>query len=214
MPNDKNYKASLTLFINNLNHLHIQNLILDLRNNGGGKSQNYFAGFFINQNLDYKSGQYASIHDATYKKHFISRLNAQYIISKLGSRIYTENERTYTYIEPQIQYQGQLYVLMNGNTVSAASNLTSILKEWSDAIIVGEESGGGYKSCNTGGGILQLPNSKIRIAIRSIKFYNHTANNYKTDGVYPDYLIKESSYFDNEYDQQLDYILDELIQKE
>jgi hypothetical protein len=208
----KKYKKDLTSFMANIKSLGIQNLVLDLRNNGGGKSQGWFAGFFVDTNMEYARTEYTSIHNTTYKRHFIHKLKLQFLISKLMSR-FSRNDAI-DMVEPKTQFNGQLFVLINGNTGSAASNLASFLKEWTNALIVGEESGGGYKSCNTGGGTLQLPNSKIRIGIRTIKFYNNTCHKYEADGVTPDFIVKETDYFKIKGDEQLNFVLNNLIQTE
>lgn len=210
LPLNKQYKRKLSIFFAKINNYTIQNLVLDLRNNGGGKSQHYFAGFFIDGNIEYSGVHTASIHDVTYKKYFIHKMNPQFLILNFMGRVIPQVV-SYQSVDSQPQYNGQLFVLINGNTASAASNLASILKEWGGGIIVGEESGGGYKSYNTGGGILQLPNSKIRVQIRSVKGYNNIRNSYDLSGVTPNFYITESSYFNSKDDHQLDYIINELI---
>ena len=57
-----------------------------------------------------------------------------------------------------------MYVLIDGGTASAASQLTSFLKNKMGAICIGQETGGG-ETGNNGHGYdqLVLPNSKISI---------------------------------------------------
>ncbi|WP_027418329.1 S41 family peptidase [Crocinitomix catalasitica] len=207
---NKKYEKRLESFMEEIKSRKIKNLVLDLRNNGGGKSQQFLAGFFISSKIAYGQKNYSSIHTATYKKYFLHKMNPQFLVSNLMGR-YTSGKVSNSYITPQEQYRGKLFILINGNTGSAASNFAAILKEWGNATIVGEESGGGYNSYNTGGGTLQLPNSKIRITIRSIKSYNNIPQKFSSSGVTPHYKIKESSTFDCTIDPQLNFIVNELI---
>jgi hypothetical protein len=63
-------------------------------------------------------------------------------------------------------FKGQLYVLMNGVTFSSAADLVADLKRTSNAIFIGEESGGVYEGPTGGDNIVvQLPNSKIMVRI-------------------------------------------------
>lgn len=63
-------------------------------------------------------------------------------------------------------FKGKLYVLMNGACFSSAADLISDLKKTTDAIFVGEESGGAFEGPTGGDNIvIQLPNSKIMIRI-------------------------------------------------
>ena len=207
---NKRYNNHLTTFMSNVEKDSIQNLVLDLRNNGGGKTQDFIAGFFVDTAISYGSVHISSIHDATYKRKFIRKLNMQFQISKLLGR-FTKGEITSKNIEVKNQFNGQLFILINGNTGSSASNLASFLKEYTNAIIVGEESGGGYKTYNTGGGTLQLPNSKIRVIIRTVKGYNNVSRNQDSDNVVPDYEVPESNYFKTKDDEQLNFVINTLI---
>ena len=210
LPNNKAYKKELTEIFRELNNDSVRNLILDLRNNGGGATQEYLSGFFIDTAIEYYRGYYHQLNQATYKKYFINKINPQFLISNFAGRYYSNIP---SYVEPKKKYNGKLYVLINGNTASAASNLASILKEWSDAIIVGEETGGGYKKYNTGGAILRLPNSKIRIKITTVKGINNTLNEYPANSVTPDININQNKCSDLEEDIQLEYILKHIKSK-
>ncbi|MFD1551032.1 hypothetical protein DNU06_04475 [Putridiphycobacter roseus] len=209
---NKKYNEQLASIIETLNTLSVENLILDLRDNGGGKDQSYFSGFFIDTKIEFSRITKNPLHNATYKKYFIHKKHPQFVISKFLGRYFNANPNI-KYIIPQQQYKGQLYVLINGKTGSAASNLASILNEWSNAILVGEESGGGYKSYNTGGGTIQLPNSKIRINIRTIKGINNVKDESESDSVTPNFIIKDAIYFDDNYDAQMDFIFNIILKQ-
>lgn len=217
LKNSKKYKKSIDKFMDEVFQDSIDHLIIDLRGLPGGRSQEYMLGYFINDSILMNTESFSGIHHSTYRKQFKNRLNGQYMISNLVPRIfelYGEVIENKSFVISQNQiYNGQVYVLINGGTASAASNLASFFKEWTDAIVVGEESGGGYRYYTTAGAVLQLPNSKIKVDIRSMKGTNNVKNTYENDGVTPHYPIQESSFFDSDEDPPLDFILNELIKK-
>jgi hypothetical protein len=61
-------------------------------------------------------------------------------------------------------FTGKLYVLMNGICFSSAADLVSDLKKTTEAVFIGEETGGTYEGPTGGDNIvIQLPNSKIMV---------------------------------------------------
>ena len=207
LPNSSKYKKELDVFFTSIKSKKINTLIIDLRNNGGGRSQEYLAGFFSFNSYCMMTHTSNESSESTYKKHFKHRFSLNHIIGRLSGGMSTS---TVTAISHPNQFNGKLSVLINGNTASAASNLASSLKEWSNASLVGEESGGGYKGCNSGNLVLELPNSKIQVLINVFKAMNTTMNTYENDGVSPHFHILESSNFNATEDLQLNYIIDKL----
>lgn len=212
LPNNKKYKKELTNFILKINSLNIENLVIDLRDNLGGKDQTHLLEHLIKEPITYSTLEYRQIHKAKYKKYFTKKLRLQYLVSSLIGRFV--NKHTEKTLEPKEQFVGSVYVVINGYTVSAASNLASTLKEFANAKIVGEESGGGYKLWNTGGVILKLPNSKILIRIPNIKGTNTVNTNYQCDGVSPIINFDEDCSLKNNTSNALDLLLDYIIKQE
>jgi C-terminal processing protease CtpA/Prc len=88
-------------------------------------------------------------------------------------------------------YQGNLYVLINGTSFSTTSECLSMIHYKTNAVFIGEESGGGYYGDN-GGAIseMTLPNTGIRISIPLIKYEMAVKDyKYKDRGVIPDYNV-------------------------
>lgn len=211
LPNNKKYEKELTNFILKINSLNIEKLVIDLRDNLGGKDQTRLLEHLIKEPITYSIREYRQIHMAKYKKHFTKKLKSQYLVSSLIGRFVNYHpEKT---LEPKEQFVGRIYVVINGYTVSAASNLASTLKEFANAKIVGEESGGGYKLWNTGGVILKLPNSKILIRIPNIKGTNTVNTSYELDGVSPDINFDEECSLESNTTNALDLILDYIIKQ-
>lgn len=211
LPNDKKYKKELTQFILNINSLNIENLVIDLRDNLGGYDQKHLLEHLVKEPIAYSTIEYKQVHKIQFKKYFTKKRRVQYLKSNLLGRLKHSNTVT---LEPKEQFVGNIYVLINGYTISAASNLASTLKEFANAKIVGEESGGGYKLCNSGGVILKLPNSKILIRIPNVKFTNAVTTNYESDGVSPNINFDEECSLKNNTSNTLDLILDYIIKQE
>jgi hypothetical protein len=213
LPRNSTYKLQLDSFFIYVNQYQIDNIILDLRGNTGGLTQNYLTGFFCDSAYTFesrtlKANKKLNLH---YQKPFDSQR-----ISILCTRLLTINGKRTTVKEctPKTpQFKGNLYILTDGWTFSAASNLVSILKEHSHAITVGEETGGSYQKCSTGNLILKLPESRLSFKINPMQYQNAvTVTNHK-GGVLPTYEVKPSDKWDSEKDEQLQFVY-ELIKNQ
>jgi C-terminal processing protease CtpA/Prc len=86
-------------------------------------------------------------------------------------------------------YNGQVFVLINGMSFSASSQTATFLKENSNAIIIGEETGGGSRAIN---GmqipVLRLPESRLLIHIPQVHL-KYQLGKDEGKGVMPDIPI-------------------------
>ena len=90
-------------------------------------------------------------------------------------------------------FEGEIYVLVNGASFSAASSLARYLKEYSNATIIGEEGGGRYEGFVAGSKQhLSLPNSQIKLAIpRYLNYFPKSQKQTTSNrGIIPDYEVK------------------------
>lgn len=111
-------------------------------------------------------------------------------------------------------YKENLYILINGSTLSAAAEFASFIKNYRKATFIGDEAGGN-KVQNTSGYslIIGLPNSKIIAAIPIILWKMNV--DFKNDGhgVIPDYSVSNTIEDEiNSRDGVMEFTLD-LIRK-
>ncbi len=166
-----------------IDSLKIQNLIIDLRDNGGGRlaeinnlyayltDKNYV---FINESeVNSRIPFLKSFMSNTTPggvKVFAALLSPFIITHNLIKTRKKEGKLYYKFRYSKLQefsplnFKGKIYVLINGNSFSASSILSTHLKANRRATFVGEETGGAYNG--TVAGIYKrynLPNSKVRI---------------------------------------------------
>lgn len=210
MINDNHYKKALK----EIEDKNIQTIIIDLRDNTGGDAMSgyRFVSHFINEKhkvlIQHNKGN--TFKYATLKSKIGLVLNA--ILGNLfsGRTPQFKDGKSYVSIKPKSKiFSGDVYVLTNGLTLSTASNVTSIFKYKTNAIIAGEETGGGEKTLNAYSfPKIKLPNSKIEIQIPQ---YNIDLNMDGTvgSGVAPD--IKLTNNFQNMISED-NWMLNKLIQ--
>lgn len=168
-----------------LDSLKTETLIIDLRNNFGGRLNEIM---ILNSYLTDKD--YALINRSEVNsripmlKSSMSNTNsvAGKIITGIFSPIYiihnllkTRKKDGQLYYkfraakeqEPNpLNFKGKVYVLINGNSFSASSILSAQLKGSNRATFVGEETGGAYNGTVAGlYKIYELPNTKVRARI-------------------------------------------------
>jgi len=196
------YTAKLkTLFkeiaANGLNHL-----IIDVRNNGGGHTES------VEELISFLYDEEFVFYSDVYRQHknwdtsLIPELS-QYP-KNISSWAHKQGDDGYyraiagrdgmKKLKPKKnQFKGKLYVLINGSTLSAAAEFASFIKQYREAVFIGDEAGGN-KTQNTSGDwlIIGLPHSKVFAFIPYVLWkMNVTAKN-DGHGVQPDYYIKNS----------------------
>lgn len=159
---------------------NIRNLILDLRNNEGGAEHEQMT------LMSYLYDQPFKLYENIYLSHLDFRPLKNIIVERDISNLMFNNDdgymrkinedlwiNNYDYSENlQLRapgknvFTGQLYVLMNGLTFSSAADLVADISKTTNAIFIGEESGGAYEGPTGGDNIvILLPNSKIMVRI-------------------------------------------------
>lgn len=162
---EKMYKS----IFKELTDKRVHHLVVDLRDNTGGRNE--FADDMV--------------------PFILKPNNITSFLKKTTS--WEGKEKTYKMPKAsEYAFQGVIYVLVNGKTYSAGSSLARFLKEYSDAIIIGQETGTRYEGFAAGSiHSVVLPNSKLRIGIPRYHIFYPESEKQKTRsrGVLPDYEV-------------------------
>ena len=186
----------------------IDHLIIDLRNNEGGSEHQAI------ELMSYLSVQPYKLYEHIFLSHLDYRPLKDYIIERDSIDLVFNNDdqymrrfshnlwiNNYKYSKSlRLQnpkenvFKGQIYVLGNGLSFSSAADLAASIIKTTDAVYIGEETGGAFEGPSGGASIvIQLPNSKIMVRISP---NIHLSYLYKKHpfgrGLLPDYPIQYS----------------------
>lgn len=159
----KVFSDELSFFFDELKKKGIENLILDVRGNGGGDPN---AGKLLLTYLLLSQFQYFN-HDVTGT---YSPLTQQSQINKNA-------------------FNGKLVILIDGLGFSTTGHLLSHLVDQNRGTLIGQESGGGY-ICNDRSKITRLSNTDIDINLPRFGFSTPVKRQTKGRGIIPDICLK------------------------
>src|SRR5690606_23906150 len=216
-----------------LDELNIPNLIIDVRNNPGGSDPTFEQPVMYLSDHTFKENLEAHIifdpSTIPYKEHFwgvstteridsltlangMEFLNDYFDEFKDGKS--RQNQKHNPVYHPKSPaFTGNLYLLINENTASAASHFASLVKAYArNVTLVGVETVGGYYSHNGHIPVVyELPNSEIKTKF-SIVYVVHDAPE-KPDqpegrGVLPHYEVwpKLDDFLEHK-DTQMEFVL-------
>lgn len=203
---DPDYDSLLAKSFEILKQKRIPNLIIDLRDNEGGSEHHemelisylYDKPYKLYQNIYLSNLDFRPLEDVILERDSSDLLfnNDDGYMRKFGNNLWVNN---YEYsdnlrLQPSKEdvFKGQLYVLMNGISFSSTAAMIADIKKTTNAIFIGEESGGTFEGPTGGDSIvIELPNSKIMVRISpniqvGYMYQKHPIGR----GVFPDYHIK------------------------
>lgn len=217
----QNFKKFIREVFQTLQQQNIKDLIIDVRNNTGGTDDNaaLLASFFFDKTFRYwdkievteaVAKEIKGVNKMFYKKP--EENNGLYLWKK--SWITKE----FDYYEPQepakMNFKGNSYLLTNGLCLSSCADFTAVISYNKKAVVIGQETGGGYQG-NTSGMLSRatIPTGLV-ITIPLQKYTNAVNLNKKIGrGTIPDH--ETATTFENwinKQDVELDYAI-ELINK-
>ena len=176
-----------------------EHLAIDIRNNGGGRVNNYvrLAKYIRNTPFKVADSAYSVTRKfGPYRKYFQRSL-----INSTAMRFFTRKEQDGAYhfrywerhtFKPHTKklFKGNVYVLIGGPTFSASTLFCNTVQGQNNVTLIGEETGGGHHGNN---GLMipyvTLPNTKMRVSMPLFRLvqYNHVPKNGR--GVIPDITV-------------------------
>jgi len=227
---DGNYKKAYEQIFDSIQKAASKVLVLDLRNNPGGKALEIVELFRYFADSNFK--MYAPTKVASRTALLRPGLFAQqqkflwpvvafvypfYAASTLLTTYRGKDGFFYndlmmsnkTKTPYKNAFKGKIYLLVNGASFSAACLLASRMSTLSKVTILGEETGGDYNGTVAGiMPVVTLPNSKIkvRLGLKHIKPVNQRAE--KGRGVYPNHVfVRAASDIVSGKDEALNWII-------
>lgn len=153
---------------------NIQNLVVDMRGNGGGSVllSNLLTKYISEKPFKIADTLFAMKRKSRYRRYennyFVNHLFLLFLTHKRsdGHYHFTHYENKYFKPKKKNHFDGSTYILIGGNTFSAATLFTKALIDQPKVIVVGEETGGGAYG-NTAWLIpdVTLPNTKVRFRL-------------------------------------------------
>ncbi|MEL6257285.1 MAG: S41 family peptidase, partial [Bacteroidota bacterium] len=176
----QSFKQEIRKYMEIIEEQKLEKLLLDLRGNTGGTDSHaaYLSSFFFNQS--YRYWKYIEVTEAIAKdlkggkRLFYGKPTFQE-----GKWLWTDKGlygKEFSFTKPQKgsknPFNGSLYILTDGLCMSSCADFSSIMQFNKKALIIGEETGGGYMG-NTSGLIpsQELENGLV-IDIPLLKYYN------------------------------------------
>ncbi|WP_228452191.1 S41 family peptidase [Chryseobacterium sp. c4a] len=214
-------EKQLDRFFAQLDSLKTENLIIDLRDNGGGSADiaNYLFSYLASTPyyyLDYVGAKYKSVKDWKHYTQYpdnIEEINLNETKLKNGLHCTMETDGTDDWwFEIQQNkpnfYKGKISVLINGGCFSTTGHLLALMKEYKIGKFYGEYSQGSNYS-NAGGQAFILPYSKTLVWIPTFQYRMrtpHFINDPK--GIKPDVEIQiQPNDLRTGFDRPMDFVM-------
>ncbi|HCL83698.1 MAG TPA: peptidase S41 [Chitinophagaceae bacterium] len=179
----------------NIQKNHIKNLVIDVRSNGGGDAglSTLLTRYVIDQKFKLADSLYTIKPPSEYKKYIQKSFWYGMLISLVtrkgeqGKYHFRYFEKHYYYPKKKYHYDGQVYILIGGNSFSATTLFAGDLKGQKNVTLVGEETGGGYYG-NTAWIIpdVTLPNTGLRFRLPRFRMVIDKNRVKNGKGVLPD----------------------------
>jgi len=203
----------------------IKNLVIDCRNNGGGQYSNTYPllSYLLEAPIKEYDSSVRRFVKLPFREYIASADTARLqeedttwkFFSPLGNGCYCENSDQVSVWDPSdIGFRGNIYVITNSYVASAASNLVAILKERTNAYVVGDETAGNSVVHNAYTFNYELPHTHLQVRIPTRKYHQPVVASPQGRGVIPHKKITFTirDVIDNT-DRPLHFILDSLIRK-
>ncbi|MEQ9300667.1 MAG: S41 family peptidase [Cyclobacteriaceae bacterium] len=216
----KEYKKVFKEFFKKVSDHGLEHLIIDVRDNRGGEE--LLGVDILTYLIPYAFTPYEYIQTSSLEYSSLKSLPEFEGDTKFNTRDYVENESGFQKkddpilktFDPKAKYafRGQVYVLGNGRSWSAASTFLSWTKTHKAGIYVGQEGGGAFTTVDGRQMVkFTLPYSGLRVSYPIWSMKLNTSNGSPHSGPIPDVEIQKTpAQLLNGTDTEIEYVLRQI----
>ncbi len=180
----------------------IENLVIDLRENGGGNimSSTRLTQYLIKRPFKI-ADTVAAISRCFSHRRYIKPWFIYWLSMHVTGRKKQDGRIHFSYFENHLfkpkkrnHFDGKIYLVAGGYSFSAATLFISALKGQNNVTVVGEETGGGsYGNTAMHLPVINLPNSKVRVILPLYRIVIDKDRPKTGRGIFPDVTVNPSS---------------------
>ena len=226
-PSGRKYRKDIAEAIRRTIEAGSDDLVLDIRGNGGGSSAwvEYLYSYIdqsgyntpsnvIGRNSEIAMKRTKFFHTTIGKIFtFLFFKNNEDVQSfrKFAALKYGEMDTLYFHVAAKQKsdavFKGNCYLLINGLTASAGVDFTNAFKTRKRGLIVGEQCLGPSTGTWGNPAWYELPNSGLRVSISTIRYNYDNSFQYDQSGIEPDFYVDwEPDDIKREIDTQLEFV--------
>ncbi|WP_126650368.1 S41 family peptidase [Chryseobacterium aureum] len=225
-PAYKKFSVFLDQMMDTLEREKIENLIIDLRGNTGGTGALYEKVFSFFTPRPFRDSQYAYtlfnevpmeeklvitplfLSNGVKDKHGLNAYLKQLYPKEVQGKYYWADDKNPSIMPNERTFKGQLYLLVDQRVASAASHLASLIKSYTNAVVIGKETVGGYYEHNGHLPLVyELPNTGIQTGFSIVHVIQDAQNlpdQKRGQGIIPHIKVQQT---DQEFLDQTDVYL-------
>ena len=200
---DDDFNALLLSSFGEIKEKKVTNLIIDIRNCGGGStglSENLMQ-YIAHQ--DFRSFELSLIK---ISNDLATRYKVDTDKYKIGTLVDEQYELTPLEENP-LRFEGQVYVLTSGRCFSTSLDFPAMVRCFDAGVLIGSETGGRTESFGSPQGMVTMPETGIAIQVSRKQFVNPCPTELKT-GLIPDHVVENTIADDiNNFDRVLDFTI-------
>ncbi|MET3037271.1 S41 family peptidase [Chryseobacterium sp. NRRL B-14859] len=230
-PAYKKFSVFLDQMIDTLEKEKIENLIVDLRGNTGGTGAVYEKVFTYLTQRPFRDSHYAYtkfnevpmgeklvitplfLSNGVQDKNGLNAYLKQLYPKAVQGKYYWADDKNPSILPNEKTFKGQLYLLVDQRVASAASHLASLIKSYTNAVVIGKETVGGYYEHNGHLPLVyELPNTGIQTGFSIVHVIQDARNlpdQKKGQGIVPHIEVHQT---DQEFLEQTDVYLKKVFE--